>query len=336
MKRPRIATVAIAAMAALAMATTGCAKIGGTQAGQAADNYPAKGKSVTLLLPFAAGGTTDVLARLLAPELEKSLGTSVQVVNKPGSGGQLGLTELAGSKPDGYTIGFTNVPSALSTYLNPQRKATYTKASFKPIAGLTWSANYLVVHKDSPYKTWQDLATAAKANPGKLSAVISGGSLGDDHLIMLDLEKKAGMKFNLVPVDSGTDKTTALLGKKVDVTVGGGTTVLPQVKTGDFRGLAVLVDTNDKFMPGVPTLASLGIPMNAGGTLAISAPAGAPDAVVTKIEAAIRTAMEAPAFVEKVRANFQEPTFKSSTELDKLWTDAENTIKPLIAENLPK
>ena len=174
-------------------------------------DFPQKGRIITVLIPYPPGGSTDVGARLLVPAMEKELGVPVQIVNKPGGGTQLGLAQLALAKPDGYTIGWTNVPSCLPTYLDPKRKATYARKDFQPIANVVVDPAMIVVRADSPFKTTKDLIDAAKANPGTIKAA-TGGLLTSDHLQTMQFEKLVGVKFVMVHFDGTGPASTALLG----------------------------------------------------------------------------------------------------------------------------
>ena len=118
-----------------AVLPTAAAAVTAVVPGTPVTDWPQKGKVINLIVPFSAGGSTDTQARLLAPLLEKELGTTVEVLSRPGAGSQVGLTELANAKPDGYTIGMTNNPTSMGVYLNPDRKSGLSMASFEPIAG---------------------------------------------------------------------------------------------------------------------------------------------------------------------------------------------------------
>src|SRR5512139_2410738 len=131
-----------------------------TAAGTA--EYPAKGRTITIIVPSTAGGGTDTATRMLAPILEKDLGVPIQIVNKPGASMQIGLSEVAAAKPDGYTLVMSVLPTAASIYLDPERKATFTRKNLQPIA-LVYEAPFCVwVLASSPYKTLKDVADAAK------------------------------------------------------------------------------------------------------------------------------------------------------------------------------
>jgi tripartite-type tricarboxylate transporter receptor subunit TctC len=177
--------------------------------------YPEKGRPILLIVPYGAGGATDIQARILAPLLEKELGTPVEVLNKPAAGSQDGLTQIAQAKPDGYTIGYTLVPHAASIYLDPDRKAAFDRKSYQPIALHGADPQVVVVKADSSYRTLKELVDAANANPGKVTGVVAA-ILGDAHLAILSLQKVTQAKFAIVNATSGgAEPATMLLGGHV-------------------------------------------------------------------------------------------------------------------------
>ena len=158
----RIVTVAIGT--ALALAAT----IGDAGA-QAFPNRP-----VQLMVAYPAGGSTDIAARIVAAIAEKSLGQPIVVVNKGGAGGQVGWTELVRQKPDGYYIGFINLPATNTVILDPDRKAIFTEKDFTPIINQVLDPGIIWVRADSPYKSFKDLVEAARRTPNKISAATTG------------------------------------------------------------------------------------------------------------------------------------------------------------------
>jgi len=145
-----------------------------------AADYPIKSRAISIIVPFAPGGANDVAARVQAPVLEKELGVSVVVVNKPGASTQVGMTQLVQAKPDGHTLGLLTLPGAMLAYLDPSRKAIYSRKDFKVVALQSWDPNGLAVKTDSPHKNLKDLVEAARANPEKIK-VGTSGLLSTDH-----------------------------------------------------------------------------------------------------------------------------------------------------------
>ncbi len=153
----------------LAGATLALAALTGTASAQ---QFP--DKPIQLMVAFPAGGSTDVAARIVAAIAEKALGQSIVVVNKGGAGGQIGWTELVRQKPDGYYIGFINLPATNTVILDPERKAIFTEKDFTPIINQVLDPGVIWVRADSPYKTVQDLIDAAKKSPGTIRAATTG------------------------------------------------------------------------------------------------------------------------------------------------------------------
>jgi putative tricarboxylic transport membrane protein len=318
---------ALAAVAAALVLTGGCAKQA-TTGGSTAEEFPETGKTIELIVPFAPGGTTDVIARALGPALETELGTTVQIVNKEGAGSQIGITALANAKPDGYTIGFTNLPSAIGTYIDEARGAPYDQSSFAPIAIISETENYLAVKKGGTYATFDEVIAAAKAEPKSVNVGIAGD---DEKLAIAGIEKATGASFNLVPFDSGADKTTALLGDKVDMIIGGGPTILPQVQAQKFLAIAVVGPDQDVFVPDTPTLGSMGIPVDLGGSLLISAPKGTDAATVDTIANAIQKIVESPEFETAAKNNWMRAAYTGPAASAEAWTSAEKNFRDMLA-----
>lgn len=263
-------------------------------------DWPAKGRAISFIVPFPAGGGTDIAARTLAPLLEKDLQTPVQVVNKAGAGAQTGLTELAMAKPDGYTIGYTNLPTAINIYLDPERKANFNRASFQPVANQVRNSIVATVSKDSPYKTMKELVDAAKANRGKIKAG-TPGLMSPAHLGILQLQQETGAEFAIVHFQGGAPAGTALLGGHIDVAFIVIPEMLPHVKSGVARGLGILDDESSELLPDAKTLLALGYKVSMPTTLGISAPAGTPKTIATILSNSIKKAVTACQVLDGVR-----------------------------------
>ncbi len=294
-------------------------------------NFPEKGKTISILVGFAAGGSTDVGVRLLAPPLEKELGASVEIVNKPGAGGQLAWTQLAESKPDGYTLGVTQFPSIQSEYLDPNRKANFNESSFEPIAMEVVDPGVLAVKADSKFKTLKDLIDAAKAHPMTLSFGTAG--LGSNtHFAALLLAKAAGFQVKYVHFDGVAPEMTALLGNHVDVYSGSVGDTTAQMKAGQIRILAVFDHQRDAaFMPDVPTAEELGYKVYMSSSRAISAPAKTPKAIVDLLSSAIGKAMKDPEFQQKMAQQGLTLHYMDAAETAQNWQEFDTTVKPLMS-----
>lgn len=291
--------------------------------------YPEKGKTVTLIVPFAAGGGTDVAARAIIVPMEQDLGVPFQVVNKPGATTQLGLTEIAGAKPDGYTMGMVALPTGLITYMDKSRGATYTRESFIPVAMIGADPIMFHVKADSPYKTLQDLIDAMKANPEGFKAGTTGiGSV--THMGGLALEREAGVKMAYVHFDSTPQCLAALMGGHIDILIAGITAAYSQYKAGETRPLGVMDTVKNEIVPEAPTFESQGYKVYAGATYGLVLPKGTPKAIVDRLSESARKGVAD----EKVRAAQlgmgQTPRYLDAAAYEKAWIEMEEWAKPLM------
>ncbi|MBX9942777.1 MAG: tripartite tricarboxylate transporter substrate binding protein [Reyranella sp.] len=265
-----------------------------------AQNYPRR--PVQLIVAFAAGGSTDVGARILAAAAEKDLGQTITVVNKGGAGGQLGFTEIARAKPDGYTLGFINLPAVNTIVLDPERKAAFTMDSFIPIVNQVLDPGLIWVKGDSPYKSLQDLVEAAKKEPGKIRACTTG-ILSDDHLAILMLQEAAKIEFRIVHFDGGAQQLAGVIGGHVDVAFDNVGSVVKRVQSGEVRGLVVTDVERSKFLPQVPCTKELGYTtVISSSTRGVAAPKGTPAEIVKVIETAFLKAINSADMKEKMDA----------------------------------
>lgn len=292
--------------------------------------WPEKGKTLTIIVPNPAGGTNDLTSRIMAPFLEKELGISVNIVNKSGAATQTGITELALSKPDGYTIGNTALPGTLTVYLDPDRKAAFAKKDLAPIANHNVDAGAIGVKADSPFKTLKDLVDAAKKDPKGLKAA-TDGLMGSDHMATLQFEKVAGVDFTLVHFDGGAPASTALAGGHVDLRVGKVGSLLSMVKSGQVRILGVMDKKKSALVPDAETLETQGYKgyywYNATG---FSAPAATPKEVIDILSAAIKKTLDNEDQKKKLDELALVPMYMNPDDYSKYWADYEEIVKPLI------
>lgn len=261
-------------------------------------NYP--NKPVTIMVGFSAGGSSDVGARLLGEALRKVIGQPVVIENKPGAGSQVMLTDFKNNgKPDGYTIALINVPQIQTIVFDATRKASFTLKDFQPVANHVQDPGAILVAKDSPFKTLEDFLAAAKAKPGHVRTSTTGIG-GDDHLAILDVQRRTGLAFNVVHLPGTPEALTAALGGHIDVdfdNVGG---FLPTVKSGEARILAVMMEKRYPDLPNVPTLREKGIDVVSSSTRGYVMPAGTPAPIVKYMEQAIQKAMQDPDHVKRM------------------------------------
>jgi tripartite-type tricarboxylate transporter receptor subunit TctC len=205
--------------------------------GQGADNFPRR--QIQLWVAAPAGGPTDVGGRIVVAIAEKILGQPMIVVNKPGAGGQVGITEFTRQKADGYNIGYVFLPGVNTIVLDPERKAVFTMDDFTPLINQVLDPGVIWVKADSPFKTLDDLVQAARKDPEKVTACTTG-ILGDDHLAILMLEEAAKVRFRIVHLEGAAGQLTAILGGHVDSAFDNVGSVAKRVKSGEVRVLATM------------------------------------------------------------------------------------------------
>lgn len=271
----------------------------GSEAFAAAADFPTR--PVQLMIAYPAGGSTDVAARIVASIAEKHLGQSIVVVNKGGAGGQVGWTDMSRAKPDGYYLGFINLPALNTVILDPERKAIFKADAFLPLINQVLDPGIIWVKADSPYKTLKDLLEAAKKNPNKISAATTG-ILSDDHLAILMAEEAfPGAIFRIVHLEGGAAQMTGILGGHIDVAFDNVGSVFRRIRTGEVRALAVLDQKRSPFLPDVPTTPELGFPtIISSSTRGIAVPRGTPEPIVKKLQEVFKKAMDDPEHVKKM------------------------------------
>jgi tripartite-type tricarboxylate transporter receptor subunit TctC len=295
-----------------------------------AAEYPAKGRIITIVVPSTAGGGTDTATRLIAPILEKDLGVSVQVVNKPGASMQIGLSEVTAAKPDGYTLVASVLPTAASIYLDPDRKATFTRKSLQPI-GLMYEAPFSVfVLGSSPYKSLKDVVDAAKARPGKIKSATTG-FMSTGHFANIEFQRAAGVDMATVNFQGGGPALTALLGGHVDVAFNSIGELLGNYKDGTIRILGVMDDEESGFLPGIKTLKAQGYNAQPiGSDIGLSAPAGTAPEIIQKLTVALKKAMSDENYKKRMAEQGNTVRYLSPQEYAAHWDRVDARFKPLI------
>jgi tripartite-type tricarboxylate transporter receptor subunit TctC len=223
------------------------------------------------------------------------------VVNKGGAGGQVGWTEMVRQRPDGYYIGYINLPATNTVILDPDRKAIFTEKDFTPIINQVLDPGVIWVRADSPYKTVQDLVDAAKKTPNTIRAATTG-ILSDDHLAILMMEEAAtGAVFRIVHLEGGAAQFKEIMAGNIDVAFDNVGSIVPRVKSGEVRALTVMDNERSKFLPDVPTTKEAGYPtVLSNSTRGIAGPKGMPEPVVNKLRDVLKKAMDDPEHVSKL------------------------------------
>jgi tripartite-type tricarboxylate transporter receptor subunit TctC len=301
-------------LAALALAATAL--------GAAAQEYPSK--SVTIIVPFTAGGATDISARAIAALLTKQLGQTFVVDNKVGAAGMIGMAAVARAAPDGYTLGWGgNSPLTVAPFLskNPPYNA---RTAFAPISTGVISSWILTTQTGLPVNSVAELVARAKANPGKLTIASSG--IGSAPHLMGELFKAtAGIDLLHVPFKGEIDGVNALLGGTVDMMFTSTPTAAPQVKAGKLKGLAVTTARRDPAVPNLPSVVEAGQPeLTTELFFGMLAPAGTPAPIIAKLAAALKIAVADPGYaqtMEKVGVSAVSNTPEEFTALLKRHND---------------
>jgi len=262
-----------------------------------AQDWPAK--PLRFIVPFAAGGSTDQVARILGERLSATLGQQIIIDNRGGGNGVLGTELAAKSSPDGYN--YLVVFDSHATNPSLQKNLPYnTVKDFTPITLIASSPMALVVHAAAPYQNLADLIAAAKAKPGEL--ILGSGGIGSrGHLAVASLERRAGFKVTQVPYRGTSLITTDLLGRQITMQMGTVFFVAPYVKAQRLRALAVTVASRVEQLPDVPTVAEQGYPgYDVNSWWGMLAPAGVPKPVLQQLNAKLREIYASPVMRERL------------------------------------
>ncbi|MGQ9369189.1 tripartite tricarboxylate transporter substrate binding protein [Azospirillum sp. ST 5-10] len=276
-------------------ALTGAVVSAGLMAGVQAAEYPTK--QIELIVPYAAGGGTDLVARAFADAANRHLPKAIGVVNKTGGAGAVGLTEIMAARPDGYKIGMGTVEITMLPHLG---LAQFSVDDYTPIARLNAEPSAVTVNADAPWKTIEEFLAEAKANPGKVRIGNSGtGAIW--HLAAEAMGKKAGAVFNHIPYDGANPAVTALLGNHIEAVTVSPAEVASQVAAGKLRILAVMDEERSTTFPDVPTLKEKGIDVSVATWRGIVVPKRTPKAVVDTLRSAAKAAAEEPSFRDQLK-----------------------------------
>ncbi|MEG0922099.1 MAG: tripartite tricarboxylate transporter substrate binding protein [Comamonas sp.] len=260
-------------------------------------NYPSR--PITLIVPYGAGGVSDVVARALAQAMGKQLGQSIIIENKPGAGASMGVMDMKNAKPDGYRLTL----SPVGIFRQPHIQ----KVAYDPIADLSYVATYmaydflLAVPVDSPFKSVKDIIEQSKKQAGSVDYG-TPGKFSANHVLMALLEKKAGVQFTHVPYKGDAEAVNALIAGHTKTGVFGNT-VLPYMNSGKLRALAIASETRPPAFANVPTFREQGYDVVTPSPLGIAGPKGLPADIVKKLEGAVKAAMDDPAF-QQAAANY--------------------------------
>jgi len=282
-------------------------------------------RPVTIIIPFSAGGSTDVLVRSLSAVAEKKLGVPLIINNKPGAGGTVGQTELARSKPDGYTIGTLSIGA--SCVIPQLRKVHYNiEKDYEFIGGISAFTYGLFVKSDSRFKTLTDVIKEARANPGKITYGTMSPFI---QTALLSVEQKEKVKMTYVPFGSGSKATAGLLGGHIDIAIIS-TDAVKFLESKDIRMLASAAPERWELVPDVPTMKEMGYNVDVTSWCSIAAPAGVNKAQLKIFSDAFKEAHSDPGVMSFFKKRNAYVPYRSGEEIKKFFLDKKEEFKPFI------
>ena len=293
-----------------------------------AQGYPTK--PIRLIVPFAAGGTTDIIARVMSEPLTKALGQSVVVDNKGGAGGAIGAAEAARAAPDGYTL---SVATVSTTAANPaiNTKLTYDPVNdFIPIINIAATPNIIAVNPSFPAKDYKSFVELLKKNPGKYSYASSGtGGIG--HLQTELWKSLTGIFVTHIPYRGAGPALNDVVAGQVPIMFDNLPSALPFIKSGKLVPIVVAAPTRVKDLPDTPTFKEVGLePVNRMAYYGILAPKGTPKEIVDKVHAAAKKALEEPAVKKRIEETGSIIVGNTPEEFAKLIKDEFSVYKDVV------
>ena len=258
-------------------------------------DYPAK--PITAYIPLSAGGTTDVFVRTIAPHMEKFLGESLVMVNKPGSGGAVAISALAKAKPDGYTFSWANLPTLVT--IPQMRKLTYNPKELVYVASPMHYDYILYVKKDSPHNSLEDLIAYTRKNPGVPFGTPGLGTT--NHLGVAWLANNEKLEMQPIPFKGNPKSVAAVLGGHVEFCNTSTTASVSSYKGGKLKALAIMSANRIPLTPETKTLKEMGYDFSQFSCLGAVLPKGTPEAIRKKLEEAIKYAVSQPDVQQKAK-----------------------------------
>jgi tripartite-type tricarboxylate transporter receptor subunit TctC len=290
-------------------------------------------KPITMIVAYSPGGGTDLIARAIAPYIEKYLGggARIVIVHRPGAGGEIGFAAIANAPADGYTIGFVNTPPLITIPI--ERSAQFGGPQrFELLGNVIDDPCNFAVHADSPFRNLKDLADYARANPGKVT-VGSTGIGSDDHLLMLMFERAAGVKMTHVPFKGSSDTRTALLSRSITVAAINIGESLQAIKGGaPMRNIGQFSPARTNLAADLPTAREQGYDIELSSLRGLAAPKGLPSAIRDQLVKAVAAAAADPEFQAQAVKFFAPLRFLSPAEFERVNKEAEAGFRQLWKE----
>src|SRR5712672_3565880 len=262
-----------------------------------AQSYPTK--PIRIIVPYAAGGTSDILARQIGPKLSDTWGQPVVIENKAGANGNVGADFVAKSAPDGYTLLLTDLGGlVISASVYPKLPFDPSK-DFSPVVMVSYSPHVLAVHPSVPVKNVNELIALAKAQPGRLNFAISGIG-GAPQLAGIEFAQRTGVQWTYIPYKGGSDAVAAVAAGQADVLFNGMLATWPTVQGGRMKALAISSGQRVASAPDTPTVAEQGLPgFETGSYQGVVGPKGIPKEIVTKLNGELIKTLNSPDMVER-------------------------------------
>ena len=290
---------------------------------------------IEVIVGFAPGGTTDIMARVLAPYIARQLGdkASLVIVNRPGASGEISVSQVMRAKPDGYTVGIVNLPGYF--FVPMFRKASYSTNDLTLVARVVNDPTVMVTRKDARLTDLKQVVEQLKKDPSSLSAGHNGvGTNG--HLAMVRLEGAAGVKLNNIPYNGSAQQKNALVGSQLDIAFLAASEVPdPDNEATPMRMLAQFTKTKVARLQSIPTTYELGFPVEMTAERGFAAPNGVPAAVMARLQTAIEAATKDPDYIKAARNDAPFLAYLSGAE----WTrqiEHDRKAYEAISKTLPK
>jgi len=295
------------------------------------DEYP--NRPVEIIVPYSPGGAADVIARPFANALQKELGKGVAVINKPGAAGAIGNRLVADAKPDGYTLAITAVQISILPLVDELygRKPSYQLDQLKGIARLTANPVVMLVRKEQPWKTLDELFKDAKAKPGEIS-YSSGGNYSGIHIPVEMLTRTAGVKMLNVPYKGGGPSMAAFVGNHVPATAQVPGVASPHLKSGLARALAHTGGKRIESLPDVPTAMELGYDIEFYLWIGFFAPKDTPEPIMKKLETASAAAMKDPDLLKTAKNLKIELGYMGTEPFNAWWAKDAEKLQGLVRQ----
>lgn len=298
---------------------------GSIASAQASDRWPTQ--PIKLVVPYPAGGSTDLVARQVGEQLGKELGQPIVIDNRPGGSTNIGAEAAARAKPDGYTFLFGTNAQVLNYHFGP--KPSFELSALEPVSLVSRLAFVIAANPQVPYKTGAEFLAAAKSSPGKLT--MSSAQL--DLYVEL-MGEKAGVKVLHVPYKGGAAAVTDAISGQVNTVFALVPVMLPHIQGGKLKALAITSPKRSSALPDVPTLSEMGIDYDLTIWYGLMAPAGTPKAIVERLAEATKKVMSEPELIARIRAGGSEPVTSRPDEF-RAQLRQENTFWQTTARALP-